>query len=153
MTENNQIFISNYSRRMWCLVECNKLIRSGVRSGFTLVDRKTNFLALSSLFVLSAPDSFINLFKTIVMTKQTEKSGIVYDSFNDVTWDFSGFFELLADYYNGNLNEMTEQLITAIETLNHMPDDAILSEMAKASTLNLLIVRECLQGIEKPNTN
>ena len=87
------------------------------------------------------------------MTKQTVKSNIVYDSYNDVTWDFSGFFEKLADYYNGNVQEMSEQLIACIETLMYMQDDAILDPMVKNSALNLLTVREILIGIEfKPNT-
>jgi len=76
-----------------------------------------------------------------------QKAGIVYDSFNDVTWDFSGFFEKLADYHNGNINEMSEQLISAIETLMHMQDDSILEPMVKNSALNLLTVRELIQEI------
>jgi hypothetical protein len=33
------------------------------------------------------------------MPEQNVKSNIVYDSYNDVTWDFSGFFEKLAAMY------------------------------------------------------
>lgn len=87
------------------------------------------------------------------MTKQNAQSNIVYDSYNDVTWNFEKFFELLADHYNGNVQEMSEQLISAIETLMHMQDDSILEPMVKNSALNLLTVRELLQGMQTtPNT-
>lgn len=148
---NHTKFYSNVLLTLWwCIGNDIKLIRSGVKA---LVVFKLRFLFCASRFVLAAPDPFINHLKHFIMQKQNAQSGIVYDSFNDVTWDFSGFFELLADYYDGNLTEMTEQLIAVIETLMHMQDDSILEPMVKNSTLNLLTVRELLQGIEKPNTN
>jgi hypothetical protein len=43
---------------------------------------------------------------------------------------------------------MSEQLIACIETLMHMQDDSILEPMVKNSALNLLTVRELLNGVE-----
>lgn len=152
ITLNTKIkFKLNYILLTWCLVGCNKLTRSAVRLGFRLVNRRLLFLMLSSLTVWTAADSFIHL-NYLIMSNKSVKSNIVYDSFNDVTWDFSGFFEKLADYYNGNVQEMSEQLIDCIETLMHMQNDAILDPMVKNSALNLLTVREILIEV-KPNTN
>ena len=151
MIEQIKSFQNNYGRRMWCLVECNKLIKPAGGRNLFAVRKLRSWLCQVCLFVQAAGP--VLTYKLYVMHKQTVKSNIVYDSYSDKTWNMEQFFELLADHYNGNLNELCEQLITAVETLNHMPDDAILSEMAKASTLNLLIVRECLIGISPTISN
>ena len=148
MYERNQSkFRTNYNLPEWCLVERNKLIRSVGRRDFG--SRSGNYFScfVQVLFFVQAADSLLTN-KCIIMHKKQVKSNIVYDSFNDVTWDFSGFFEKLADYHNGNVQEMSEQLISAIETLMYMQDDAILDPMVKNSALNLFTVREILIGIE-----
>jgi hypothetical protein len=128
----NEQFQNDYNLQTWCLVESNKLIRSVVRRSES--SRSGNFFSclVQVLLFGQAADSFINHLNLFVMTKQ--QANIVYDSYNDVTWDFSGFFEKLADYYNGNVQEMSEQLIACIEVKN--------------SALNLLTVRELLNGVQ-----
>lgn len=146
----NQIhkFKINYILQAWCLVACNKINRPGVRLEFRLANRELLFLSRISFVVLAAPGSLLTYLILFIMLKQQVKDNIVYDSYNDVTWNFEKFFELLADYYNGNVQEMSEQLISAIETLMYMQDDSVIEPMVKSSALNLLTVRELLQGIE-----
>lgn len=82
------------------------------------------------------------------MTKQNAQSNIVYDSFNDVTWDFSGFFETLADYYEGKPETMAEDLVQAVKTLMLIEKETIFNDAIKETSLNLLYLREAIKGIE-----
>lgn len=78
----------------------------------------------------------------------TEQANIVYDSYNQKWWDLSGFFQVLEMYYEGDPEIMSEQLIKAIEPYMHSEQDHIIDPMIKASTLNLLTIREAVHEMK-----
>lgn len=80
------------------------------------------------------------------MTKQADN--IVYDSYNKKWWDLSGFFKVLEKYYEGDPEIMSEQLLKAIELMMHSEQDNIIDPMIKASTLNLLTIREAVHEMK-----
>lgn len=129
----------------WRLVNSIKLTRSGDRLGFIL-HLGTSRLSCISCFVWAAPDPFINLLNCFIMPKQNNNN-IVYDSFNDVTWDFSGFFEVLADYYEGKPENMANDLIQAVKTLNLLVNDATFANEIQETSVNLIYVQDAIKAI------
>lgn len=147
MTNRNQSFILNYILLTWCLVECNKLIRSVVVRGAS-----SRFDKLQSMFVmffclLKLPTLLLTYLSLYVMSEQKVKDNIVYDSFSDKHWNMEGFFEVLETYYEGNPQLMAEDLVQAVKTMLLLKDSVIDDEL-KESAVHLLYLRDGIVGIE-----
>ncbi|HAN19606.1 MAG: hypothetical protein A2X13_14800 [Bacteroidetes bacterium GWC2_33_15] len=82
------------------------------------------------------------------LKKETPMSGVVYDSYNDKTWNFERFFEILADYFDGNPERMAEDIVEALHTFvtNDLNDISKLAIQQNAA--NLFLLRRAIKGIE-----
>ena len=85
------------------------------------------------------------------MKKETPLSGIVYDSYNDKTWNFERFFEILADYYEGKPLTMAEDLVQAIRVFTTNDLEDIKKIEFQNTAANLFTLREAVLGIEQVN--
>ena len=82
---------------------------------------------------------------------QKQENNIVYDSYNKVTWDFSGFFQVLEMYYEGKPENMAEDLVQAAKTMLILKD-SVLDEELKDSAVHLLYLRDALKEINVNQT-
>lgn len=81
----------------------------------------------------------------------TKQANIVYDSYNDKTWNMSGFFQVLEMYYEGNPQNMAEDLVQAAKTMLILTDSVIDDEL-KENAVHLLYLRDAVKEINVNQT-
>ena len=149
MTKENQSFQFSYSRHTWCLVECNKLIRSVDGRGENPWSGNFNSCFVMSFCLSNLPTLLFTYLKQIVMLEQ--KDNIVRDSYNNVTWDMSGFFQVLEMYYEGKPELMAEDLVQAAKVMLILKD-SVIDEELKDNAVHLLYLRDAVKEINVNQT-